>query len=154
MMESILTSHNIDYYAVPEDADFTGKHNETIRNYTCSKVKKCDILICLIGCKTYSRPHVDREIHTALKGNVGVRLGIIGVLLPTRSDSLSKASFDTIPVKLIDNKDYVVWSDWHVFQNTIDSLISVAFDRSLDSNIQTNHSNPCMPVKSKIYYEN
>ena len=38
-LENILQSHRIDYYAVPEDADFNGKKAETIRNFLCNKLK-------------------------------------------------------------------------------------------------------------------
>ena len=111
-LENILINNRIEYYAVPEDADFNGKKAETIRAFLCAKLKKCDVLICLIGRETYRRPHVDREIHTALKGAPGVRLGIIGVHLPTRGDSLASVDLDTFPKKLFDNREYVVWADW------------------------------------------
>ena len=152
--EKILSAHGIQYYAVPEDADFNGKRNETIRNFTCNKVKKCDVLLCLIGKETYSRPHVDREIHTALKGGVGTRLGIVGVLLPTRTDSLSQADFSTLPTKLIDNKNYVVWSDWSSMERNILVLLTKAEEHSCNSKLQSKHTNPCMLLKSKIYYDN
>ena len=73
-LENILQNYKIDYYAVPEDADFNGKKAESISNFLCNKLKKCDVLICLIGKETYSRPHVDREIHTAFKGEIGTRI--------------------------------------------------------------------------------
>lgn len=152
--EKILLEHGIDYYAVPEDANFNGKKNETIRNFTCNHVQKCDVLLCLIGNETYSRPHVDREIHTALKGGVGTRLGIVGVFLPTRTDFLSKADFSTLPTKLIDNKDYVVWSSWSLMKQNILVLLNQAKKHSCNSEFQTNHTNPCMLLKSKVYYDN
>ena len=150
----ILSEHGIDYYAVPEDADFNGKKNEAIRAFTCRRVQRCDVLICLVGKDTYSRPHVDREIHTALKGNVGKRLGIVAVYLPTRNDSLKHADFSTLSPKLLDNRDYVVWANWCNLGQNIESLIQEALDNANNPRIQTNHSNPCMPIKSKVYYEN
>ena len=103
-LERILQNCGIDYYAVPEDADFNGKKAETIRNFLCNKLKKCDVIICLIGKDTYSRPHVDREIHTALKGAIGARLGIVGVHLPTRTDALNSIDLNTFPIKLWENR--------------------------------------------------
>lgn len=153
-LESILHKYNIDYYAVPEDADFNGKKNETIRTFTCNKVKKCDVLICLIGNETYSRPHVDREIHTALRGGVGQRLGIIAVLLPMRCDKLSNLHASTISIKLLDNENYVVWTDWYKVNGDIRFLIDSAIANSVNPKLQTNHTNPCLPLKSKIYYDN
>ena len=153
-LENILQSQNIDYYAVPENADFNGKRNAIINEYICNKLKKCDILICLVGTDTYSRPHVDREIHTALKGNPGKRLGVIGIFLPTRKDSLNTIDLNTFPTKLWDNKNYVIWAKWKGLSKTILELITSAKTNSLDKKIQTNHSNPCMALRSKIYYDN
>ena len=153
-LENILTSKGIDYYAVPEDADFNGKRAETIKNYICAKLQKCDVLLCLIGQETYSRPHVDREIHTALKGGPSNRLGIVGILLPTRNETLQSIHLNTFPKKLWDNKDYVVWSTWDRLNGDINDLIQQALLNSQNNIIQTNHSNPCMPLRSKIYYDN
>lgn len=153
-MENILNNAGISYYAVPEDADFDGKKAETIKNFLCKKLKQCDVLICLIGLKTFSRPHVDREIHTALKGLSGSRLGIVGVLLPTRNDSLKAIDTKTFPVKLWQNKDYIVWSEFNDLNTKISDLIRQAYENSKNPKIQTNHSNPCMPLRSKLYYDN
>lgn len=153
-LENILQSHRIDYYVVPEDADFNGKKAETIRNFLCNKLKKCDVVICLIGKDTYSRPHVDREIHTALKGAIGSRLGIIGVHLPTRTDSLNSIDLNTFPIKLWENREYVVWSDWNELNKYIKNLVEEAHQRSYNRKYQTNHKNACMPLRSKLYYDN
>ncbi len=153
-LENILQNYKIDYYAVPEDADFNGKKAESIRNFLCNKLKKCDVLICLIGKETYSRPHVDREIHTALKGEIGIRLGIVGVHLPSRKDSLSSVDLSTFPMKLWDNKEYVVWCEWNDLNSSIKDLVEVAYNRSYDNKYQTNHKNPCMPLREKGYYDN
>ena len=153
-LENILKNYKIDYYVVPEDADFNGKKAESIRNFLCNKLKKCDVLICLIGKETYSRPHVDREIHTALKGEIGTRLGIVGIHLPSRKDKLSSIDLSTFPTKLWDNKEYVVWGNWNEIQASIKDLIDKAYQRSCDNKCQTNHKNPCMPLREKIYYDN
>ena len=153
-LEHILQNRGIDYYAVPEDADFNGKKAETIRNILCNKLKKCDVVICLIGKDTYSRPHVDREIHTALKGDIGNRLGIVGVHLPTRIDVLNSIDLNTFPIKLWENREYVVWSDWNELNRCIKNLVEEAHQRSYNSKYQTNHKNACMPLRSKLYYDN
>ena len=153
-LERILQNYGIDYYAVPEDADFNGKKAETIRNFLCNKLNKCDVLICLIGKDTYSRPHVDREIHTALKGAIGTRLGIVGVHLPTRTDALNSIDLNTFPIKLWESREYVVWSDWNRVNSSIESLIEEAYQRSYNNKYQTNHKNPCMPLRTTLYYDN
>lgn len=153
-VENILSNAGIGFYAVPEDADFNGKKAETIKTFICNKLKKCDVMICLVGNKTYSRPHVDREIHTALKGAVGVRIGIVAVHLPCRNDSLKSIDKTTYPKKLLDNKNYVVFCDYFELNNKIEDLINLAYQNSIDRRLQTNHSNPCLPLRTTLYYEN
>ena len=117
-------------------------------------MKKCDVVICLIGKDTYGRPHVDREIHTALKGDIGNRLGIVGVHLPTRTDVLNSIDLNTFPIKLWENREYVVWSDWNRLNSSIERLIEEAHQGSYNSKYQTNHKNPCMPLRTTLYYDN
>lgn len=152
--ENILRSHDIDYYVVPEDADFNGWNPEAIRSFLCEKLDGCDVLLCLIGKETYSRPHVDREIHTALRGNVGDRLGIIGVHLPTRNDNLQNLDLNTFPTKLWENKDYVIWTKWAELNSNISDLVQMAFAQSKDARKQTKHRNACMELRQKKYYDN
>ena len=152
-LENILTSKNIEYYAVPEDADFTGKKHESICHFICNRLKECDVLLCLIGEETYKRPHVDREIHTALKGRPGKRLGIIGILLPTRKDSLNYIDLNTFPTKLWENKEYVIWENWNKLNSQIATLISSAANNAKNPSLQTNHTNPCMKLRSTFYYD-
>lgn len=147
-VENILKSKNIDYYAVPEDADFNGKKQETIKTFICNKLKTCDVMICLIGNETYSRPHVDHEIHTALKGEPGVRLGIVAVNLPTRKDSINSIDKSSYPKKLIDNKEYVVFCDYMVLNDCVEKLIDRADQNSRNRKLQTKHTNPCLPLKT------
>lgn len=153
-LENILNNAGIDYYAVPEDADFNGKRAETIKTYICNRLKECDVMICLIGKETYKRPHVDREIHTALKGEPGVRLGIVGVLLDNRGDSLDNINLSTFPSKLWDNKSYVVWTEYKDLNSKVNELIEQAKINSCNRKIQTTHKNPCMPLKATLYYDN
>lgn len=106
---------------MPEDVNFNGWSAQEINRFTCSELQECDVLLCLIGQETYRRPHVDREIHTALKGDPGVRLGIVGVLLSTRGDSLDRPNNATIPAKIRDNSNYVVWTEY----NDLNSKLNV-----------------------------
>ena len=151
---NILNNAEIDYYAVPEDADFNGKRAETIKTYICNRLKECDVMICLIGKETYKRPHIDREIHTALKGEPGVRLGIIGVLLDNRGDSLSNVNLSTFPAKLWDNKNYVVWTEYKDLNKSVNELVKQAKSNSRNRKLQTTHKNPCMPLRATLYYDN
>lgn len=153
-VENILNNAGIDYYTVPENADFNGKKAETIKTYICNCLKKCDVVICLIGKETYKRPHVDREIHTALKGEPGTRLGIIGVLLDSRDDDLSNIDLSTFPAKLWDNKNYVVWTDYKDLNENVNELVKQAQLNSYNRKLQTNHKNPCMPLRAALYYDN
>lgn len=151
---NILKSHGIDYYVVPENRSFNGKSAESIKTYLCEKLKQCNVLLCLVGQETYRRPHVDHEIHTALKGNVGERLGIVGVHLPKREDNLQALDLNTFPTKLWDNKEYVVWTEWENLNNDIVNLVQKAYERSMDFKHQTTHRNSCMPLRQSLYYDN
>lgn len=152
-LENILNNAGIEYYAVPEKTNFNGKKAETIKTFICNRLKECNVMICLIGKETYKRPHVDREIHTALKGEPGVRLGIIGVMLNNRGDSLKNINLRTFPAKLWDNKDYVVWTEYKDLNSNITKLVQQAKKNSYDIKLQTNHKNPCMPLRGTLYYD-
>lgn len=151
--ENILENVGIDYYAVPEDADFNGQYAETINRSICEELKQCDILLCIIGKDTYKRPHVDREIHTALKGSPGTRKGIIGVLLESCIDDINKLDEAKIPEKLKINEDYVVWTLYKRLNNDILKLVDKAIKNSKDKKLKTNHTNPCRQLKSTLYYD-
>lgn len=151
---NILKSHGIGYYVVPENKNFNGKSAESIKTYLCEKLKQCDVLLCLVGQETYRRPHVDHEIHAALKGNAGERLGIVGVHLPKREDNLQALDLNTFPTKLLDNKEYVVWTEWGNLNDDIVNLVQKAYARSMDAKYQTTHRNSCMPLRQSLYYDN
>ena len=153
-VENILKNAGIDHYAVPENADFNGKRAETIKTYICNRLKECEVMICLIGKETYKRPHIDREIHTALKGKPGERLGIIGVLLDSRGDSLNDVDLSTFPAKLWDNKNYVVLTKYKDLNENVKRLVKQAKSNSLNKKLQTTHKNPCMPLRATLYYDN
>lgn len=152
--ENILRHYGIDYYAVPINKDFNGKAHQDIENFILQHMKDCDAVLCLIGTDTYSRPHVDREIHAALKGDISSRKGIIGVHLPCRTDDLSSLDLNTFPTKLRDNMNYVVWTRWIHLNENIKELIKAALDNAKNPKMKTNHKNPCMQLRTGKYYDN
>lgn len=81
-------------------------------------------------------------------------MGIIGVLLDTRGDTLKGIDLKSFPVKLWDNKNYVVWTEYKDLNRDIVELVKQAANNSHNENLQTNHSNPCMPLRSTLYYDN
>lgn len=153
-VENILNSKNIDYYAVPLDANFDGQAHEKIKTFLTNKIRSCDVLLCLIGRDTYSRPHVDREIHKALQGEVGKRKVIIGVHLDTRIDTLQKLNSETFPTKLLENKDYVILCNYKDLNSSIEGFIQKAIENSENLKLQTTHENQCMPLRAGKYYDN
>ncbi len=107
----------------------------------------------LIGKDTYSRPHVDNEIHEALKGDIGKRKGIVAVMLENRLDSKNSINLKTFPVKLAQNLNYIVLEQFASIRENIVKAINLAYENSKNKNIQTNHSNNVMHLKSGKYYE-
>mgnify|MGYP000931722450 CR=1 FL=1 len=152
-LENILTSHNIDYYVVPEEKIFDGKSHEFIKTYIINKMKKCDVLICLIGKDTYKRPHVDHEMHAALKGGIEKRKGIVAVMLETRDDRINNIDPNTFPTKIQQNKDFVVLTQFASLHNNFSKLINKAYENAKDETIQVDHTNPCMKLRSGKYYD-
>ncbi len=152
-VENILNHYDLEYYAVPEDANFNGKSQQYIEGFILNKMEDCDILLCLIGLNTYSRPHVDREIHCALKGTVNIRKGIVAVFLPQLEDLTITGKKQIVPVKLQQNKQYVVWSNWNDLNENINVLLEKAISNSRNKKLQTDHSNPCMELRTGKYYD-
>lgn len=107
-----------------------------------------------IGKETYARPHVDWEIHTALKGGVDNRKGIIAVMLENRNDSKNNIDFDTFPNKLQDNLNYIVLEQYATIANRIDDAIDIAIKNSNDAYIQVTHKNPVMQLRLGLYFDN
>lgn len=151
--ENILKHYKIDYYVVPKDINFNGRAHDYIRSCIFNEMKSCNVLLCLVGRETYSRPHIDREIHEALKGEAGERLGIIGVLLSSRQDSFDSVDLNTFPKKLWDNREYVVWTTWENLNSNLLSLLDKAIENANNKNFVTNHSNSCMELRKKKYYK-
>ncbi|QWC00210.1 TIR domain-containing protein [Mycoplasmatota bacterium] len=146
-----LNAKALNYYSVPEDKDFTGWHNEEIREYILSKMDDCSVLLCIVGRETYKRPHVDYEIHQALKGGVGKRLGIVTVLLENREDSINDISYDTFPNRLYDNEHYIILIQNASLEDQIFKAIDLANNNRNDKNISINNKRKCMKLPNKYY---
>lgn len=149
----ILNDAGISNYCVPDNANFDGWSHDAIADYIRKELLKCDIFLCLIGRYTYSRPHVDYEIHEALKGTVEKRKGIVAVMLENRMDSKNAINFETFPVKLAQNLEYIVLEQFASIKENIVKALNLAYKNSKNKNIQTNHSNNVMPLRSGKYYE-
>ena len=150
---AILKSNGISYYCVPTNANFDGWSHNEIADYIRQELKKCDIFLCIVGKDTYSRPHVDNEIHEALKGAVGKRKGIVAVMLENRLDSKNDINVKTFPVKLAQNLKYIVLEQFSSINDNILRALALADENSKNKSIQTDHSNNVMALRSGKYYE-
>ncbi len=150
----ILKKYGYHYFSVNENKNFNGWKHQHIADYICSEMENCDILLCIVGKDTYSRPHVDFEIHTALKGDVGERKGIIAVMLETRYDSKNNINYNTFPTKLKDNFDYIVLEQYASIATRIEKAIERANKNRNDIRIQTTHKNRVMELRTDKYYDN
>jgi len=153
-LENILKERNIDYYAVPENADFSNWHHQHISQVIIEELKKCDVTLCIIGKVTYSRPHVDHEIHATLEGKICDRRGIVGIMLENRCDNKNNIDFSTFPNRIQDNLKYTVLEQWATITKRIVFAIDLASSNRCDKSIQVDNSRDLMPLRSKHYYDN
>ncbi len=144
-----LKLRSIKYYVVPDDANFNGIHNQTICQRILAEMDKCDVVICLVGIETYSRPHVDHELKYALHK----RKGIVALLIENRKDSIKNFNKSIYPARLSDNSAYVVLSQFASGLNNIEDLIKEA-QETTDSNIIINNTRKCLELRNKLYYDN
>ena len=149
----ILKENHIKYYCVPVDQDFDGWSHEKIAEFIRSKLNECNIVLFVVGCDKYSRPHVDNEIHYALKGELGARKGIVAVMLENRQDSKNDIDLETFPAKLSQNMEYIVLVQFASLENRLVSALNKAKKNSANPNLQTNHSNKVMKLRSGKYYD-
>ena len=154
MLVDILKEHGYRYFCIDESRNFDGWTHQHIADHICSKMEGCEVLLCIVGEETYSRPHVDLEIHTALKGGVGYRKGIVAVMLENRQDSKNDIDYNTFPTKLKQNLDYVVLEQFASIDSQIDYAIDCALDNRDDKSIQVTHKNPVMQLRASKYYDN
>lgn len=149
----ILEANDIDYYCVPDEMNFSGWKHQKISQFISNELKKCEILLCIVGEETYSRPHVDIEIHSALKGDVSNRKGIIVVMLEKRKDNKNNINYSTFPSKLAQNEKYIVVEQFASFHATVIDDIQQALANKNNSKFQITHKNNVMKLRSGKYYE-
>ena len=146
-----LDNRGIKYYSVPENTIFKGIHNEEISKTILSYMRSCEILLCIVGKETYKRPHVDYEIHEALKGEAGKRKGVIVVLLDNREDTINEIDKQTYPRRLGMNKDYTVLVQNSSLFDNINGLIKQAKTNRNNKKLIVNNTMPCMKLPNKYY---
>jgi hypothetical protein len=92
------------------------------------------VTIVLIGKNTWKRKYVDWEIYSSMRDTTkNPRSGVIGIILPTRSDFGEGKRFNqyTIPPRLVDNlsNDFVKIYDWSNSPDFYKEIIHAAYDR-------------------------
>lgn len=153
-LESILDEEEIEYYAVPENKQFNGQNHQYIKDQIISCMSDCSIVICLIGQETYSRPHVDWEIHAALRGGVRKRKGLIAVMLEVRGDSKNDIDYETFPNRIQDNEEYAVIEQFASLSERLYYAIEIAENNRKNKELNINNSRELMHLRSKRYYDN
>jgi hypothetical protein len=150
---SILEENNIQYYVVPENFNVDGLHHQHIASQIIGNMNDCDILICIVGRLTHTRPHVDWEIHQGLRGGVGVRRGIVAIMLETRGDSKNNINLETFPVRLAQNTNYIVIEQFATIRDRLLKALETARINRSKVRLQTNHGNPVMQLRSGRYFD-
>lgn len=133
---------------VPE---FEGEYHEYIKNTIIQDLKSCDVIVCLVGKLTYSRPHVDHEINVSLSGGVGIRKGIVALMIENRDDSITEINLDTFPTRLQNNKKYICLSSFCTINTNIDKKLKLAVKNAKDATIKVDNTLNVMELKQKQY---
>lgn len=94
---------------------------------------------------------MDYEIHQALKGSIGNRLGIVIILLENRNDTINEINYSTFPARLSDNEDYTVLIQNASLKDKIRISINEADKNRKNNNIQVNNKRACMKLPNKYY---
>lgn len=147
-----LVDKQIDFYSVPEDADFSGWSHQKINDYILQSMKDCQVLLCVVGKETYSRPHVDHELHHSLKGGVGKRLGWIVCFLEERIDNVNDIDYSTFPARISDNEDYACMVQNASLISKIEELINDASSKRNSNDYQIDNTRKCMEFSGSKYY--
>ncbi|MCR3906958.1 MAG: TIR domain-containing protein [Tenericutes bacterium] len=148
-----LKDSNISFFSVDENTNFEGYHHNHIRQILFDELDTCDILLCVIGNETYSRSHVDNEIHHALKGGLSKRLGVVAVMLENRYDSISSINYNTFPRRLKKNLEYIVILQNSSLFDNIHGVIKKAIEKKNNINIQVNNNEEPMKLRQGKYYQ-
>lgn len=152
-IEDLLKDNDIPFYAVPKDVNFDGEHHQYIKDTILQWMNDCDVLLCIVGKDTYTRPHVDWELHEALKGNIHTRRGILAVMLEKRGDSKNNIDYATFPNRLEDNEDYIVIEQYASLQDRLKDALDKALDNSRNKDMQVNNSRLPMQLRQGKYFD-
>lgn len=152
-IEDLLKDNDIPFYAVPKDVNFDGEHHQYIKDTILQGMYDCDVLLCIVGKDTYTRPHVDWELHEALKGNIHTRRGILAVMLEKRGDSKNNIDYATFPNRLEDNEDYIVIEQYASLQDRLKDALDKALDNSRNKDMQVNNSRLPMQLRQGKYFD-
>lgn len=152
-IEDLLKDNDIPFYAVPKDVNFDGEHHQYIKDTILQGMNDCDVLLCIVGKDTYTRPHVDWELHEALKGNIHTRRGILAVMLEKRGDSKNNIDYATFPNRLEDNEDYIVIEQYASLQDRLKDALDKALDNSRNKDMQVNNSRLPMQLRQGKYFD-
>lgn len=149
---NILKENGVQYYVV-ENINFDGEKHQYIKDTILKKMTGCDVVLCIIGKETYTRPHIDWELHEALKGGVSGRKGILAVMLEKRMDNKNAIDYDTFPNRLQDNATYIVVEQYASLQDRIMPALIKAKHNSRDKNYKISNKRILMELKKGEYYE-
>lgn len=152
-IEDLLKDNDIPFYAVPKDVNFDGEHHQYIKDTILQGMNDCDVLLCIVGKDTYTRPHVDWELHEALKGNIHTRRGILAVMLEKRGDSKNNIDYATFPNRLEDNEDYIVIEQYASLQDRLKDALDKALGNSRNKDMQVNNSRLPMQLRQGKYFD-
>ena len=152
-IEKMLKNNCISYFVVPKSVNFNGKNHQYIKDIINEKMCDCDVILCIVGKETYSRPHVDWELHEALKGRINQRKGILVVMLERRLDNKNSINYATFPNRLQDNKDYIIIEQFCSLSYKINSALNEALSKSWDESIQVNNRRQPMQLRQGKYFD-
>lgn len=152
-IEDLLKDNGIPFYTVSRNVNFDGEHHQYIKDIILQGMYDCDVLLCIVGKDTYTRPHVDWELHEALKGEIKTRKGVLAVMLENRRDNKNDIDYATFPNRLEDNKDYIVIEQYASLQDRLKDALDEALDNSRNRYIQVNNRRPPMPLRQGKYFD-
>lgn len=151
-LKKLLKANGYEVVVFENAPEFEGTYHEYIKTEIIKKMLECDVIICLVGTETFSRPHVDHEINAALKGGVGVRKGIVVLMSESREDSVKDIDYNTFPTRLQNNLEYIYLNQLGSFHMNINKKIQFVINQSKNANIEVNNSVNVMPLKAKRYF--
>jgi len=153
ILVNFLIKKRINYYVVDEMFSFNGLYHQEIASIVVSNMEDCDVTICLIGKETYSRPHIEHELKATLKGEPGVRKGLVGLLLESREDTINALDKQTLPDRIRENLDnnYVVLGQFASFRDKLEGYIKKANQiRRKDISVKNNFR--LKELRNGLYY--